>query len=51
MEFTDECCGTCVYYRVESVAGITEWFCANPLSNSYSDYTEYDDVCDDYEEK
>ena len=44
----NECCGTCRYHRCDEDGC---WFCGNDRSEFYVDWTEYDDVCDEYEER
>lgn len=45
---TDKCCGTCRYHRKNEWE---EWYCHNPESDYYTDYTAYDDSCYDWEER
>ena len=43
-----ECCGNCRYHRADkSVYGA--WHCTNDQSEYYSDWTEYEDCCDEWE--
>lgn len=44
-----ECCGTCKYHEHERIDD--GWVCVNPDSEYYSDWTEYGDCCDDWEER
>ena len=46
-EFGEICCGDCKYHRNE--AG--EWFCMNTDSEMYGCETDYNDYCDDHEER
>lgn len=40
-------CGTCKYHRREDA----QWICGNEISDYFSDYTDYDDYCEDWEER
>lgn len=42
-----EVCGTCMYHRYSKDG----WYCVNSVSEYYTDYTEYTDTCDEYEER
>ena len=43
-----KCCGTCKWHKSEG--GVNpEWACFNEDSFYYTDYTEYGDVCPDWE--
>lgn len=44
----DECCGTCKHHNCNIH---DDWFCTNPDSDFYTDYTDYEDKCEDYEER
>ena len=44
------CCGTCKYHLRDDYHP-EDFVCCNPDSEYCSDYTEYQDSCDDYEEK
>ena len=44
----ESCCGTCEHHRCD-IKG--EWVCGNPESDYFTDYTEYKDYCEDYEER
>ena len=48
-----ECCGTCKYHKPTGsyCNGDTDWVCVNNDSEYCTDYTEYSDVCDEYEER
>ena len=41
-------CGTCRYHRKEADGS---WICTNPDSDYYTDWTEYGDSCEEYEER
>ena len=46
----EECCGTCNYHK--NYTGTDDgWVCVNPDSDYYTDWTEYNDRCDEWEEK
>ena len=40
-------CGKCMHHRYED----GEWICNNPDSECYGCYTEYNDECDEFEER
>lgn len=43
----EEICGTCRYHRNDG----TDWVCINQDSEYYSDWTEYGDQCEEWEER
>lgn len=43
----EEVCGTCKYHKKEG----EDWYCDNHDGEYFSDYTEYNDRCPDYEER
>ena len=43
----NECCGTCKYHRFTD----GDWACTNDESEYVTDYTPYDHVCDEWEER
>ena len=43
----DKICGKCIHHRYED----GEWICTNPDSECYGCYTEYNDECDEFEER
>lgn len=45
--FEDENCGHCLHHKNDDGC----WVCNNPDSDSYGCYTEYKDVCNDFEER
>lgn len=49
----EECCGNCKYHVPANpyYEEDGEFICDNQLSDYYSDFTEWGDVCTDYEEK
>ena len=46
--FSKPCCGTCKFNHREKQDTFT---CANEDSEYYASYTDYDDMCEDYEPK
>ena len=47
MKDTEEICGKCIHHRKRN----EEWICDNPESECYGCYTEYNDSCNDFEER
>ena len=47
----EEICRKCKYYKPDNPYGgdINEWYCANENSSNYTDYTEWEDSCDNWE--
>lgn len=45
----DECCGNCKHHQYEDAS--QGWVCCNPDSECCADWTEYDDVCEEFEER
>lgn len=45
--YEDENCGHCSWHRKEDDC----WVCTNPDSECYGCYTEYKEVCEDFEER
>lgn len=45
---TNSCCGTCEYSTYDKVNGC---FCVNDKSGYFADFVEYDNVCEEWEEK
>ena len=43
----DKMCGKCIHHRYKD----GEWICTNPDSECYGCYTEYNDECDEFEER
>ena len=43
-----ECCGTCKHHQ-NCAEG--EWVCVNPDSENYTDYTDYVDTCNAWEDR
>ncbi len=42
-------CGNCAWHKHESIDD--GWVCTNPDSEHLSDWTDYEDTCDEWEEK
>lgn len=57
----NECCGTCEWHCMQtrkinanpqvSSDVVVEWFCNNSRSEYYTDFTEYGDQCDEWENR
>ena len=45
----EEICGNCKWHRYEKES--QGWVCCNADSDYCADWTEYDDSCDEFEEK
>lgn len=43
------CCGTCLYHQHEDIDD--GWVCACSWSRFVAEWTEYDFVCEDWEER
>ena len=48
-EKMNKVCGNCKYHQFENIDN--GYVCVNPDSDNLSDWTEYDDSCEDWEEK
>jgi len=46
---TDNICGKCKYHQHEEIDD--GWVCVNENSRYFTDWTEYEDGCEDYEER
>lgn len=46
---TEKCCGTCKYHQHEDIDD--DWVCVNADSPHCTDWTEYNDYCEDWEER
>lgn len=46
-------CGECKYHRHDNRPNneCKDWYCGNPRSEYYMDYTDYSDSCEDWEER
>ena len=44
-----EVCGTCSYHYYDKEE--ESWVCDNPDSELFTDYTEYQDTCEEWEER
>lgn len=42
-------CGNCRFHKYDSKIDL--WFCENPESEWYTDWTEYNYECDDFEDR
>lgn len=49
MDKNDKCCGTCKYHQHEDIDD--GWVCVNDESEYVADWTEYDDYCEEWEER
>lgn len=47
----EKCCGTCSYHYHDKDMLEDDFCCVNPDSEYVTDYTLYDDVCDEWEER
>lgn len=45
----DNCCGICEYHVFSQEDG--DYICVNPNSEYYSDFTNYESCCEEYEER
>lgn len=45
----ENCCGTCRWHEHEDIDD--GWVCVNDQSEYCADWTEYDDICDEWEAK
>ena len=43
------CCGTCIWHKQESID--SGYVCVNDRSDYLSDWTEYEDCCEEWEGK
>jgi len=50
MRDKEECCGTCRYHKPDGTFP-DDWVCTNPDSDNYSEWTEYEDTCDEWESR
>ena len=48
MKEANECCGTCEHHSPDGTFP-DDWICVNAESESFGDYTEYDDSCEAWE--
>lgn len=44
----EQCCGTCKWHQYASDDG---WVCTNDESEYFTDFTDYDHTCPDWEER
>lgn len=48
----EHCCGTCKYHQIEdNFLGGDDWMCINDQSEYYTDWTDYNHCCDEWEER
>jgi len=45
----EEVCGNCKHHQYADVSD--GWVCCNPDSEAYSDWTEWGDTCEEFEER
>jgi hypothetical protein len=45
----DKCCGTCKYHGFEKLSD--GFSCVNEQSEYFADFTEYNDSCEEWEER
>lgn len=48
MKGNEECCGTCRWHR-KDIEG--DWVCMNDESDYFTDWTEYDYHCEEWESR
>jgi hypothetical protein len=48
-ENDERCCGTCRYHTREDISG--DYVCGCDGSEYFSDWTDYNDICDEWEGK
>lgn len=44
-------CGECQYHRPPEIPGQDDWWCNNGQSENYAMETDYEDTCDEWEER
>ena len=50
MRDKEKCCGTCKWHKKDKHSqGGEDWMCVNPDCYYCTDYTDYDDWCEDWE--
>lgn len=47
MKNENEVCGKCKYHQYDNICDL--WFCGNPDSEYYTDWTEYKFECNEFE--
>ncbi|MBO7734956.1 MAG: hypothetical protein J6S67_20510 [Methanobrevibacter sp.] len=49
----EEFCGKCKHHKAVITIGkdSLDWICDNEDSDNYTDYTSYEDSCEDFEER
>ena len=46
----EQCCGTCQYHKADD-CWPSDWVCTNADSENCADFTEWEDWCEQYEER
>lgn len=49
IEKDEKCCGTCKWHKHERIDD--GWVCTNPDSHCCADWTEYNDWCQEWEDR
>lgn len=53
--YNSEICGKCKHHFCDNANGYSSenktWYCNNQNSKNYEELTEYEDSCDEYEER
>ena len=49
MRFNNKICGTCYWHQYEYIN--SDWRCVNDSSDYCTDWTDYDDTCDEWTAK
>jgi len=44
----NQICGTCKWHRTDDDG---DWYCTNPDSDYYTEWTGYKDVCEEWEKR
>lgn len=50
MKEENRCCGNCIFHKPDYDFP-EDYMCDNDKSDNYADWTDYENVCDQYEEK
>lgn len=45
----EKCCGTCKFHYFDK--DDEAWVCDNPESDCYADFTDYEDACEEHEQR
>ena len=51
MKDKEKVCGTCKWHKVFSASRYEEWICDNENSEYYALASDYDDECDEWEDR